>query len=164
MSIELVPYHPDLDDKTVKWLQLDEIRKEFGFMGDVNQTSHKKWINEQKNLIFFGICELETGDHIGNLLLHEYSQDANGRYLQIYIGNPNSQGKGYGKQAMNLAIDFCKKSKICKSIYLHVFSENHRAKSLYKKLKFEELQTEIYQPKNSDSTRKQILYIKRLYE
>ena len=164
MSIQLLPYHPDFDDKTVIWLQNEEIRKEFGFMGEISLSSHKQWINDQYDLIFFGICESLTGYHVGNLLLHQFESDLNGRYLQIYIGDKDCQGKGYGKQAMNLALKYCLDNKVCKAIYLHVFSDNFRAKQLYENLKFAKLGIESYQSKNSPKPRKQILYVKKLYE
>ena len=164
MTITLKPYSSSLDGQTVKWLQMPKIRDGFGFQGAINLISHKKWVKEQKDLIFFGIFEGDGQKHIGNVLLHAYPQDPLGRYLQIYIGDDSSRGRGYGMLAMKRAIEFCTASKIYKSIYLHVYEDNIAATRLYENLNFQQQDVEAYKPKGSNQFKNQILYLKKLDE
>ena len=70
------------------------------------------------------------------LALHSINE---GFIYDLYIYEAN-QGRGYGKQAM-VELERISKNKGLKSIGLHVFGHNNRARGLYKKLGY--IETDI---------------------
>ncbi len=83
----------------------------------------------------YDVVETQNGQVIGALW---YSRQGKSDKAFIYdiVVKPEHQGKGYGKATMLLAEEDAKKNGF-KSIGLHVFGSNHRARALYEKLSYE---------------------------
>lgn len=62
---------------------------------------------------------------------------ANQRAIDIWIGETQYLGKGYGTQMMTFAIDYCFKPPYVISILIDPLSNNTRAHDFYKKFGFE---------------------------
>lgn len=92
--------------------------------------------NAQSTGLLLGIFEQGSDLHIGNLGLHNISWTNRTCELGIMIGNKDQRGKGYGKEACELVIDYCFHRLNLRKITLAVFSNNTKAMSLYDKLGF----------------------------
>lgn len=120
-------------NKTVEWLNLPDIKKEFGVINLVTLESHKKWMENIRNVVIKAIYI--DGKYIGNILLH-LDLNHNSGFFQIYIGENLERGKGFAKIAIHKALqEFFDIFKLNR-IWLKVFSDNTVALHIYKTLGF----------------------------
>jgi RimJ/RimL family protein N-acetyltransferase len=95
---------------------------------------HEEWKKDFKNMTFC-ILNKETKEPMGDINLFD-SEEFNGLpEISIMIGEHHS-GKGFGKEASKLLIDFAFKKMKVKEIYLSVYKDNLPAVALYEKLGF----------------------------
>lgn len=85
----------------------------------------------------FTICLKETGEAVGRI----YISNINDHYdsldiSRIYIADPALRGKGYGEEALKLALKWSFDEMKCQRVTLDHFSDNVIANSLYKKVGF----------------------------
>lgn len=116
-----------------------------GRITPMSQEEGKEWIrntwNERKQgeKYRFAIITKEKGKYIGNIrlrILNAVSRRAN---IGLGIFNPKYRNKGLGTEALELIIDFGFRTLNLFSLELRVFSNNHRAIAVYKKLGFREI-------------------------
>jgi methionyl-tRNA formyltransferase len=106
----------------------------------VSETDHAAWIEsmlaKRMDLVIFVIEELETGQAIGTCQLLNTNWRHRSAELQIRIGNKLFLSKGFGSEAVRLLCEFGFTDLNLHRIYLHVFANNIRAISAYKKCGF----------------------------
>lgn len=73
-------------------------------------------------LIGFFCYSINTGDNIG--------------FLKFVIIDKTKRGKGYGKEMLNLALQYAFQITGAKAVQLNVFNENSLAKQCYEKVGF----------------------------
>lgn len=88
--------------------------------------------NDQKR---YAICIKDTDEYIGNVQITNI-KDHRGEF-HIFLGNTNYWGKGIGKKATWLMIDFGFTKLGLEEIYLWVNKFNNKAIKIYKDLGFE---------------------------
>jgi len=130
----LAPYATGYDGNTVEWLNSESVRAGFGLSYSPSLDSHRAWCAAQHGLLMWAILD-ETAVHQGNLLIHMKEQNYSG-YLQIYIGNPSSRGKGLGKKSLTRVLDYLFGEKGVHRVWLHVLPNNEAAINLYRHLGF----------------------------
>lgn len=72
------------------------------------------------------------------------SVEANKRAIDIWIGEKENLGKGYGTQMMNLALELCFQDDKVNEVLIDPLASNQKAIRFYKKLGFEFLETRIF--------------------
>ena len=82
---------------------------------------------------------IENDELLGNIELFNVNILQKNAYLGIMLGNPEYQRKGYGKEAINLILDYGFSFLNLYSISLTVFEYNEVAYNLYKKIGFKEV-------------------------
>ncbi len=94
-------------------------------------------ISEDKSnkFVYFSIIEKESNDFAGYTSLRNINWINRNCYFGITI-LPSMQGKGFGKEATSLMIDFAFNKLNLHKILLEVISDNKKAIELYKKLGF----------------------------
>lgn len=105
----------------------------------VTDLQHSAWfekITQASNSCIFAIRTIDTHMLIGSCQLFNFNDIARSAELQIRIGEPDYQNKGFGTQALNLLLDFGFNNRNLNRIYLHVFANNSRAQAAYKKVGF----------------------------
>jgi RimJ/RimL family protein N-acetyltransferase len=85
----------------------------------------------------FAICLKSNSQYIGNVQLTKVM--SNTAEFHLFIGDPSFWGKGIGKQASILMLDFGFTHLDLDSIILEVHKENYAAQSVYKKIGFSEI-------------------------
>lgn len=103
----------------------------------ISKSDHEAWIErmmkKQSDLVIFVIEELQTKKAIGTCQLLNINWYHRSAELQIRIGKSNNHDKGYGSEAVKQLCNFGFEDLNLYRIYLHVFSDNSRAKRAYEK-------------------------------
>ena len=139
--IYLSPMCIDDAEKYVEWFcdfkTADGIGKSGGIL---SIESEKEWINKTllNNEFIFSIVNIENDELIGNCGINQIDQKNRAAEIGIFIGNEEDRNKGYGKEALNILLDYGFNYLNLNNIQLGVFSFNERAIACYKKVGFKE--------------------------
>lgn len=95
-------------------------------------------VTRSKSDVMFAIIDKSNGRHIGNIKLGNINWVHRNGELGILIGDKASWGKGFGKDACALLVQYAFGKLNLHKVWLAVFSSNTAAYHLYKKLGFEE--------------------------
>jgi RimJ/RimL family protein N-acetyltransferase len=105
-----------------------------------NEAQVSEWLRDgqrgQDNFLF-GIRTLAGDELVGFLELGEVMWNHRTSWLAVGIGEAAQRGRGYGQEAMSLALDFAFNELNLHRVQLTVFSYNTPAISLYEKLGFQ---------------------------
>jgi RimJ/RimL family protein N-acetyltransferase len=99
----------------------------------------EKWLEEQRkagNGYLFAIRPLDGDDLLGYIEMDGILWAHQTGWLGIGIGEPDNWGRGYGYEALRLALDFAFHELNLYRVQLTVFEYNERAIALYEKLGF----------------------------
>ena len=99
----------------------------------------KQWLEERHKDptgYIFGIRPLESDELLGFIELDEILWPHQVGGISIAIGDARHQGKGYGREAMELVLRFAFTELNLYRLQLTAFSYNERAIALYEKLGF----------------------------
>jgi RimJ/RimL family protein N-acetyltransferase len=130
----LVPYGPQHDEETVRWLNRADVKSTFGLTRAVTLEGHRQWMREQQDLITWAITDRD-GVHQGNVSLRLNPSHASA-YLQIYVGNGTARGNGLGFRSMVMVLDAACDRLGVHRVWLHTLPGNEPARRLYEKLGF----------------------------
>jgi RimJ/RimL family protein N-acetyltransferase len=89
-----------------------------------------------KEDIVLGIATREGDRLVGACGLNRLDARCRHACLGITIGDKTAWGKGFGREALTLLLDYGFQTLNLNRIWLEVFEYNHRAKRLYEKLGF----------------------------
>jgi len=122
-----------------KWLNDLSISVHLDSNFSLTPDIEKNIINELRsgNNKIFGIVDLKTDKLIGGVGLHDINYYNQTAMYGIYIGDKNYLGKGFGKEATKLILDYGFNILNLHNIYLMVYDYNQKAIDLYKKIGFE---------------------------
>lgn len=129
----------DVNVAYLSWLHDTEVMQGIATSG-YTLDNLKTYVEERlsnMDTAFFAICCKETDEHIGNVKIDFHDKQANVSELGLLIGNKNYWGKGVGRQACTLAINYGFNVMNLRKIYLAVYENNLNAKKLYEKLGFQ---------------------------
>ena len=85
----------------------------------------------------FTICLKENDAAIGRIYISSINDHYDSLDIsRIYIANPETRGKGYGEEALRLALKWAFEEMNVERVTLDHFSDNVIANSLYKKVGF----------------------------
>lgn len=99
----------------------------------------EKWLEEEQaesTTYFFGIRPKNSDALLGMIDLNGIEWSNATAWLGIAIGNPAHRGKGYGRAAMRLLLNFAFGELNLRRVQLTVFSYNEAAIRLYESLGF----------------------------
>lgn len=123
-------------EKTVKWRNDLEIKTStmshpFPITSEQEQEWYKRKLNSLDNsTIIFTIITASHNETIGFIHLNEINWLNRNCYFGIVIGDRDSWGKGYGKEAVGLIIEYGFKNLNLHKIYCYVL-EDHPALKTY---------------------------------
>ncbi|GMN07866.1 GNAT family protein [Croceitalea sp. MTPC5] len=127
-----------LSEKYVSWLNDSETNRYLETKGGYTIEKLKYFLieNENKNILFWAIKKKQDNEHIGNIKIDPVDWDLLSGEYGILMGDKNSWGKGFAKEASLLVVDYCFNQLGLKKITLGVIHENTAALGLYKNLGF----------------------------
>ncbi len=129
-------------DKTFKWhndLELKNLTLSHPFpVTDVQEEEWYKSILEDssnKN-VYFGIEDKFNKELVGIIFLSKINAIHKTCWLGIFLGEESTRGKGFGKEAVSLIVNYAFTSLNLRKVSLEVVKTNKNAIAVYKKLGF----------------------------
>lgn len=104
-----------------------------------SEMNIRKWFNDldsAKEDFAFAIRLMYSDEMIGYVDISDTQWNNGTAWIAIAIGDPSNRGKGYGADAMALALKFAFHEINLHRVQLSVFSYNERAIRLYERLGF----------------------------
>jgi perosamine synthetase len=141
-------------DLLVKWR--NDAQSYFPTQSKITREGTKNWLinnldSVEDRLLFWIINENNT--KVGHIGLFRFDFQKSHCELDNIIRG-NFESKGIMESSLKSLISLVKNDLLIKNIFLRVFSDNHKAISLYKKLGFEEIQNRpLKKIINGESTR-----------
>ena len=142
VKISLRPFKNNDFEETIHWRDDKKLR----FVGlfhpfPVSNELEKDWceeiVNDRSNkTVYFAIEENEENRMIGYFQLKNIDWISNTCEFSIIIGKESDRGKGYGKEALLLCLQYTFESLNLRKISLDVLVENKTAIALYEKIGF----------------------------
>ncbi|MHA1109678.1 MAG: GNAT family N-acetyltransferase [Promethearchaeota archaeon] len=133
-----------LDSKNVpsfvKWFNDAEILQFLSNYRPVTQEGEEQWVKDMgnaKNTIVFSIVVIAEEKLIGNCSIDMDWRNRVGS-MGIVIGEKDYHSKGYGTEAMNLAVQYGFEELNLNRMELEVYSHNPRAQKCYIEVGFKE--------------------------
>ena len=140
-TIYLSPRNSEDVEIFTKWLndfQVTDGTGRSGLMVTLNgEKAYLEKIHDNENYCFV-IVTLENDEMIGTISLEKINYRNRSAELGIFIGDETYRGKGIGKEAIYLILDYGFNYLNLNSIQLSVLSFNERAITCYKKCGFKE--------------------------
>jgi RimJ/RimL family protein N-acetyltransferase len=91
---------------------------------------------DRSDMLFWAIIVKASGTHIGNLKIDPVNERHRFAEYGILIGDKRSHGKGFAREASELAIAYCFDELDLRKITLGVVAQNEPAVKLYQKMGF----------------------------
>lgn len=122
----------------VAWRNNERVRNNFIFQEVFTEEMHNNWMDTKvaSGEVVQFIIETEEGTPVGSVYFRDI-EDGRGEY-GIFIGEDSAIGKGYGKQAAKLALDYAFYKLNLDYIILRVFADNISAIKSYERAGFRE--------------------------
>lgn len=120
------------------WINTKDLVNFNSYFLPIHFKNHLEWfdyVRKDRSVILFGIKRSSDSKLVGTCQLNSINLIYRKAQLQIRLSLDNV-AKGYGRDALSLLIDYGFNELNLNKIYLNVFSTNHRALLLYKKIGF----------------------------
>ena len=111
----------------------------FAYARIMDYGKEAEFLNSMKNEKLFAVRLIENDELLGNVGFNRVDILHKSAVLGVMLGNSKYQGKGYGKEAIKLLLDYGFSFLNLYSISLSVFEYNEIAYNLYKKIGFKEV-------------------------
>lgn len=105
--------------------------------GLINEDKmYEQMQNNQKNGYCFSIITKEEEKLVGYCMIYNFDKVCRSASFGVIIGDEEERNRGYGRDAVNLILEFAFKTLNIHSVYLGVFDFNKVAVDLYTKIGF----------------------------
>lgn len=121
----------------VAWRNNERVRNNFIFQEVFTEEMHNNWMDTKVasgDVVQFIIETEEDSKPVGSVYFRDI-EDGKGEY-GIFIGDDSAIGKGYGKQAAKLALEYAFYELKLEYIFLRVFADNISAIKSYERAGF----------------------------
>lgn len=124
--------------RCVKWFSDPQIIRFLGRSKPVTLAEEERWFRDYERRADEQIFAIEVERrHIGNLGLHRIDRVHRKAEIGIVIGEPSAWSKGYGTEAMRVALRYAFDALSLNKISLEVLEYNARAIRTYEKVGFQ---------------------------
>lgn len=124
--------------RCVKWFSDPEVIYFLGRNAPVTMAEEERWFRDYERRTDEQIFAIEVeGNHIGNLGLHKIDRVHRKADVGIVIGEPTLWSKGYGTEAMRVALGYAFDVLGLNKVSLDVLEYNVRAIHTYERLGFQ---------------------------
>ena len=129
---------PESYAKWAEWMNERTVADNYGgYSNLVSLSSAKKTVAELGGKRFDMVL-LDGDVHIGHISIHDIDHLHRHAFLGIVIGEERHRNKGYGAEAIRLALEYGFKTLNLHTIMLSVHADNDAAIACYKKVGFRE--------------------------
>jgi RimJ/RimL family protein N-acetyltransferase len=139
--VSLGPVVPADFQSLFRWADdLEAARLNEPYRPAVWKNQEELWFNVGKDpsRVFFAIRKMQTQPIIGFVQIHGIDMVHRSAMMGLRIGDAADRGQGFGREALELAVNYCWNHLNLSRIGLVVFSVNERAIKLYKDFGFQE--------------------------
>jgi RimJ/RimL family protein N-acetyltransferase len=139
--VVLTPLRDEDSDRLFTWINDRELVVRSAPFHQVARADHDAWfasVRERDDVRIFAIRRIDGDELIGSCQLHSIEPGRSAE-LQIRIGERREQGKGYGREAVELLLREAFGPLGLRRVTLHVFASNAPARAVYAKAGFREL-------------------------
>ena len=124
-------------DNIIKWRNKSSVNQYFIYRKPFTKESHLNWFhNKVQTGEVAQFMILVDDEPIGSIYLRDIDHKNKKCEYGIFIGEESNCGKGFGKMASKLVIDYAFNELKLNKIFLRVFSTNIRAIKCYEKIGF----------------------------
>lgn len=136
----LSPMTPEDAEKYTHWLN-DQSVVEFLVMAPfvISLESEKAFLSKLSQEHNYAIVDLDSNETIGSVGLVEVNHINQTAEIGIFIGNKDFWGKGFGREALSLLLDYAFMKLNLHNIMLRVYAFNQRAIDCYQSIGFREI-------------------------
>lgn len=138
-NVLLVPLERRHLDATRAWANDTELRSRILRVLPVGEQDQERWFENlatNPSRLVFAIQERDEGVHIGNTGLYNIDFLHRRAEFWILIARGEHRGRGYGRAALGLLVDYGFDELNLNRVYLHVGADNAPAIALYEKAGF----------------------------
>lgn len=139
MSVKIRLITKEDTPNIVAWRNNERVRNNFIFQEVFTEEMHNNWMDTKVasgDVVQFIIETEEDSKPVGSVYFRDI-EDGKGEY-GIFIGDDSAIGKGYGKQAAKLALEYAFYELKLEYIFLRVFADNISAIKSYERAGFRE--------------------------
>jgi RimJ/RimL family protein N-acetyltransferase len=107
--VELTPLTDADSDAMLRWINERDLVLLSSAYRPVDEAHHREWfssIRKRADVVIFGIREVAGGRLVGSCQLLGINPTHRKAELQIRIGEADARGRGYGREAVDLLLDF----------------------------------------------------------
>ena len=87
----------------------------------------------------YGIEDIETGRHIGNVMYYGYDANQREAEIGITIGHRDYWSRGFGVDVVQSMLGFLFEEKRLRRVYLHTLTWNYRAQKAFERAGFKRI-------------------------
>lgn len=132
--VDLTPLTDADSDAMLRWINDRDLVLLSSAFRPVDDADHRAWfdsIRHRPDVVIFGIRERAGGRLVGSCQLLGISPTHHKAELQIRIGEADARGRGYGREAVELLLDFAFKDLNLHRVELTVLAGNEPAIKTY---------------------------------
>ena len=159
MNVTIRPISYDDTANIIRWRNSDFVRRRFLYRALFTAESHNNWmktmVETRKVYQFIINCD---GKDVGSIYLRDVDTENKKAEYGIFIGEADYLGKGIGRAATKLILDFAFNNLKLHKVFLRVLSDNIGAIKSYEKSGFVQegiFKDEIY----SDSKYESVVFM-----
>lgn len=126
----------DDTEQILKWRNSEFVRERFLFREPLTRKMHETWIETKVIpgfVVQFIIGINEGGKEIGSVYFRDIDREKKTAEFGIFIGEEQNGRKGYGSEALMLALRYAANQLQMKKIFLRVLADNEKAIRIYEK-------------------------------
>lgn len=136
----LSPINVDDAELYTTWLNHPDVAHNLrSTQENISLIAEKKKLEQFADEHVYAIVDLETDRLLGSVGLHDIDNIHRHGILGIFIGDEESRGKGYGREAIQLLLTFAFGYLNLHGVALWVFDFNTRGIACYRRVGFKEV-------------------------
>ena len=138
-SISLSSIRSEDSETLFRWINNPEVVRFNAPYRPIHWTNHNEWVRSLASVNSKVVFAIRASDRlVGVLQLIDVDPIHRSAELTIRLGSEADRGRGYGTEALKLAVDYAWRDLNLHRVWLRVFQNNGRAIQAYKNAGFQE--------------------------